>query len=718
FLSTKLRVTRDDLGKWEVYTSVDDGATFSLEGSVIDRTFVTSNWFGVYCRYTATRSDGFTFDDFKVEELLSDVTPPSLANISIVDEFTMEATFSEAVTVYSALQASNYRIKEQNEIPTAVSATALTHVFRLTFTQPFRSGRYTLIVNDLSDTKGNKTVNNELTTFYITPYIALKGDVVINEIFADPSPPFGLPSAEFVELWNTTERYILLKDWRYSDLTSSYTFLADTLRPNEHVILCALTDENLFKPYGKTIGLKVWPSLNNDKDKLSLIDPQSTTIDEVSFTDNWYKDVLKKQGGYSLELIDPKNKCFGMQNWQASSHSNGGTPGVENSVYRLQLNLTAPKVLNASILDETTFRIDFSKSIDSLSGALANNYRLNNGIGEPLIATPQSPDFMSVLVKLNVPLTKGQEYVLTVNNVSDCAGNLIDPMANTALLFMAKDIGKHDILISEILVNPKSDGVDFIEIYNATDHVLDLATLKLANIDTQGNIANIKSISGITVYIPSKAFWVLTTDIEVVKQHYEVKNPTHFTKMALPTYTNEKGTVILLATQGEVDRFDYTEKMHFSLLRMIKGVSLERISFQRSANEKDNFKSAAQASGFGTPTYRNSQEENSGLKNNVWLSSRVFSPEGDGLDDFLQIHYDLSDQDYVADVSVYSDKGKLVKKIVKNSTIPKTGILTWDGLNDVGGASKLGIYVIKFNIFTINGKSKSFEQTCVLAKKL
>ena len=249
---------------------------------------------------------------------------------------------------------------------------------------------------------------------------------------------------------------------------------------------------------------------------------------------------------------------------------------------------------------------------------------------------------------------------------------------------------------------------------------LDIDSLKITaqTIDTQGNIANIKSISGTTVYIPSKTFWVLTTDIEVVKQHYEVKNPTHFTKMALPTYTNEKGTIILLATQGEVDRFDYTENMHFSLLRMVKGVSLERISFQRPANEKNNFKSAAQASGFGTPTYRNSQEENSGVKNNIWLNTRVFSPDGDGNHDVLQFNYELDDQDYLATISIYNDKGLPIKRVLRNSSLPKEGSFTWDGLNDSGSLSKVGIYVIKFDVFTLNGKSNSFEQTCVLATRL
>jgi len=719
FLSTKLRVTRDDSGRWEMYSSSDDGVNYVLEGSATDKSFISTAWFGVYCRYTASRSDGFMFDDFSVEELLTDVTPPELLRIEMVDDSNMEVTFSEALIATTAVMADKYLLKELNELPISIKPTALPNVFILTFAQPIKSGRYSLKVSGVEDLKGNRIYHSEASTFYIKPYVALKGDVVINEIFADPSPSVGLPVTEYIELWNTSDHYILLKDWQYKDLTTTCTFSADTLGPNDYVILCAVADVNLFKGYGKAIGLSPWPSLNNDRDRLLLINPEKVIIDQVSYTDNWYKDSVKWGGGYSLELIDPQNKCAGIQNWQASTHQNGGTPGAQNSIYKVQLNVLIPKVTVVSMLNDSTIRIDFNKSIDSLSGALIDNYYLNNGVGKPVIAIPQSPDFSSVLLKLAIPLTKGQEYLLTANHITDCAGNLIDISSNKSTLFIAKDIGPNDIQISEILINPKSDGVDFIEIYNASPHVLDLSTLNLATVDHQGNITSVKKIADGSIHVPSKSFWVLTTDVEIIKQHYWVENKANFIKMtSLPAFNNEGGTVILLGSKGVIDRFDYLEQMHFPLLQLTKGVSLERVSFQYPANDKGNFKSAAQSVGFATPTYKNSQQVLSASTNDVWLTAKVFSPDGDGVADILEVNYQFFDHDYLANVTVYDDKGLPVKKLVSNATIPRKGYLAWDGLKDDATLSKVGIYVIQFDVFALNGKSRHFKKVCVLARKL
>jgi flagellar hook assembly protein FlgD len=449
--------------------------------------------------------------------------------------------------------------------------------------------------------------------------------------------------------------------------------------------------------------------------KLSSAD---ALIDQVNYTNDWYKDEVKKDGGYSLELIDPKNKCSGIQNWMASNATNGGTPGSQNSVYQNQLSTIAPQLSTATIIDETTIRLVFSKYVDSLTASLATNYSVNNGLGVATSALPIGPAFTTVEVKLNVPITRGAEHLLTVANVTDCAGNVIDANANTAMLFLAKPIKANDILISEVLVNPKNNGVDYIEIYNNTADVMDLKDLQLANVDDSGKVANIKAVSTTSVFMQPKAYWVLTTKPTIVQEQYVCKYPNQLVQMTLPSYNNDKGTVILLNGEVTIDRFDYSEKMHVPLLKNVDGVALERTSFTKTANEIGNFTSAVQTVGFGTPTNVNSQQQLiDGDRIEVVLSSKTFSPDGDGFEDLLQIDYQLRANNNLATVKVYTDKGVLVRKLQQNTTVPTIGRFVWDGLNDNGQIANVGIYVIKFDVFSPSGKADRITKTCVLAGK-
>lgn len=716
----KIKVTRDAAGKWELFTDVSGGNNFILEGSVTDNSFTTSAFAGFFCRYaTASRYNQFIFDDFAIDDLVPDKTPPTIKSVTTIDAYNLDVTFSEPLDLNSAIAAGNYTLSNGYGSPTNVASTGLANVYRLTYLKEFISGDYSLTVSDVIDKKGNViAANGSLVFTYIKPYIAKYGDLVINEIFANPAGSPALPQKEFIEIWNTTNEFILTKGWSYADQTSTYAFSADTIKPNQFLILTAKADEASYKPYGKTIGLSPWPGLNNDNDILVLTDNTGKVIDQVAYYDTWYKDDVKKKGGYSLELIDPMNVCGGTQNWSASSDVSGGTPGKQNSVYRTQISSEIPKLLSANVIDSVTVQIGFSKPVDSLSAVQLQNYVVNNGIGNPQAVSIQSPGFNVVTLQFSKELSRGIENTIIVTNLTDCAGNVISPTANTAKLFIAKKIAANDILISEVLFNPKVGSVDFVEIYNNTDHILDLKDLQLANLDATGKAGNVKNVSSQSLLMPPKTYWVITSNVAVVKNDYSCENPDNFAQISsMPVYNNDKGTVILLSNSLQVDRFDYSEKMHVALLQNPDGVSLERVSFYKGANDLGNFKSAAASVGFATPTYKNSQEPN-GEESYVKLLSKTFSPDGDNFEDLLTLNYQVTEGASFATVLVYSDKGRLIKSLMKNETIGTMGTLVWDGLGDDGKLVPIGIYVVLFDVFDLDGHTKRYKNTCVLAAKL
>jgi len=60
----RIKVTRDVVGNWELF--LDTAGVFFTQGTAFDNSILSSDYFGVYCKYTITRSDKFWFDDFSV----------------------------------------------------------------------------------------------------------------------------------------------------------------------------------------------------------------------------------------------------------------------------------------------------------------------------------------------------------------------------------------------------------------------------------------------------------------------------------------------------------------------------------------------------------------------------------------------------------------------------------------------------------------------------
>ncbi|MCJ0741174.1 lamin tail domain-containing protein [Pedobacter montanisoli] len=714
-VTVRVRVERDLNGHWDIYTDFTGGRNFTFDGSVIDNTFISTSYFGVYCRYsTGNRFNQFYFTDFKIESYVA--APPQLLEVKSLDDQTFEVTFDKAVNA-SALQSSNYGLSGLGS-PQKAEAGINPAKIKLSYADAVPSGNYTLTVSHIADLRNNVMPVPQVKSFlHIKKYIAKKGDVIINEIMANPKGVKGLPETEYIELWNKSDEYIIVSGWKYSKdaATKPVVLTADTLAPKQYLILCANANAPLLKPFGKAMGLASWPALTNTKANLKIYDMHDNLIDEVSYTDTWYQDAKKKSGGFSLELINPYGNCTGGANWIASIAEYGGTPGSKNSVYNDEKDTQGPQIILTTIINPRVIQIDFDKKLAAHTAINISNYVMNNGVGTPVSIELVEPLYKTVMLTFEKDLTKGIEYTLTCSNLTNCSGAEMQQGRNASKFFYAKDILPNSILISEVLFNPKVRGAEFVEIYNNTEHILDLKDLKIGNADRK----NDKIISNVSLFIQPKTYWVLSANIEHLKETYSVKYPDQMVKMPnMPAYNNDKGMVALYVDDKIIDSFSYHEKMHHALLKNYKGVSLERVSFNRHTNESTNWQSAAVIAGYATPTSENSQQENGILKNEVVLVSKTFSPDQDGFEDTLQINYRFKQNGNLATINIYTDKGLLVRNLIRNNSMPTQGSLEWDGLDNNGKLCKVGVYVIKFETFTAEGEVERFTKTCVLAAKL
>ena len=279
-------------------------------------------------------------------------------------------------------------------------------------------------------------------------------------------------------------------------------------------------------------------------------------------------------------------------------------------------------------------------------------------------------------------------------------------------------IGKEEIIINEILFNPRKDGVDFVEIYNRSDKVFNLKNLSVATMK-EDTVTAVKPISKSDILLYPAGYMAMSVDPSNIKSEYDTPDENALLQVqALPVFSNDKGIIVLVSDSTVVDRLDYSEDMHSPLIRDPDGVSLERSVFDRGANEPGNFCSAAGAAGYATPGYRNSQlRETVTADEPVMLASKTFSPDNDGFEDYLIIHYSTRAPEILANISAFSRSGTLVRHICRNITLGSEGDLFWDGRDENGEMAPVGIYIIFLELTDLNGKTHRCRKACVLASR-
>jgi len=642
-----------------------------------------------------------------------DATPPQVTGVKVIDHQTLELGFSEPMDSVS-LQAGTYRLAAEVPVEIARAGGEYTAV-RLAFGTPMTPGMvYALTVDGLADCAGNALPKAafEIGIGLRPQYYQL----LLTEILADEEPVVGLPKAEFLELYNPTGSILSLAGVTFTDGTSTARLPDETILPGEYLILCAAAGAELYKPYGRVIPLPGF-SLNNTGEPLLLRNAAGQTLCWVEYRAAWYGDGRKAEGGWSLEMIDPQNPCAGTGNWTASVDAAGGTPGRPNSVAASRPDLTPPQGMTVEVADARHLRVWFTERIDSLAMAQPSLYRLDGG-AVVAGAVPAGPPYDAVQLALTANLVPGTEYTLTVSNARDCAGN-INGGAFTARFALPEPGDSGDVVLNEVLFNPRSGGVDFVELYNRSDKYVNLQDWQLtagrADQSTDG-----KKITAAYRVLPPRHYAVLTTNGQILKDHYpKAKDSTFVLLPALPSYPDEAGSVVLRNDRGRlVDQFDYSDKFHFALVDRREGVSLERISPGSPGNTRQNWHSAAGTEGYATPGYRNSQWlEGEPAADAFQLQPAVLTPDEDGLNDFTTLQYRFPGPGNVATVTIFDAAGREVKKWVRNELLGTEGFYTWDGTDDRGAKVRTGRYIVHISLFDMQGKVRQYKRDVVVGAR-
>lgn len=165
------------------------------------------------------------------------------------------------------------------------------------------------------------------------------GTIHINEILFNPKPG----DNDYIELINSSSRCLDLYKLKIGKLSSGVVSTHYSLVDNNRNILpgeiiCLSKDPEItcanYPHHNKKniIPYSSICSMNDDTDRILLINTHGIKIDEIAYHENWQHPLLKDLEGVALERRNCSISGLLAENWASgAANDNYGSPGLENS---------------------------------------------------------------------------------------------------------------------------------------------------------------------------------------------------------------------------------------------------------------------------------------------------------------------------------------------------------------------------------------------------
>lgn len=652
-----------------------------------------------------------------------DLTPPGLVGVEFLGDNGVLVHFDEPLDPEILETSFDFLIQPSPGEATVAGINSF-ETLRFIFDEPFEIGvTYLLTLIGIADCEGNEVLE-PIEIELLRGAVPEPDELIINEIMARPSANVPSPGAEYVEIFNRGDRLLELNTVRLESGTVSGQFL---LAPGGYAVLTRVADLGEFTNVETLVGINGFPQLTDAGRTLRLY-AGNILLDEVAYTDKWYKDSERSGGGYSLERINPDHPCSDEDNWRASQASDGHTAGFVNSVFSLEPDSREPGIKFVFVTDGVILDVHFDKQLDPGSAftVQADVGTFTNGVYTTLnyvLVQAEMADAANRILRLQFTggFSPGLVYAVRISEVADCWGTTVSSTAPVQERFAVPEPHEPgDLIINEILFNPfAGGGNDYVEIYNVSERNISVQGWQLAN-EPSGTVSNYRLVTDLPYILYPGEYLVLTQSSFGVVPFYPGARADRILEMAsLPSYNNGDGVVVLVDNASVIsDRVPYVEAMHYPLLRDVKGVSLERLDFLRDSEDETNWQSASEVVGFGTPGYENSQVSRAETTGVLTVSPEIFSPDNDGFDDVCNISYEMARDGFTGSIRIFDDLGRPVRRVAHNVLLGNSGVFSWDGFTDDRLKAGIGIYIVFFEAFHPDGEVIQKKAAAVLGHYL
>ncbi len=278
---------------------------------------------------------------------------------------------------------------------------------------------------------------------------------------------------------------------------------------------------------------------------------------------------------------------------------------------------------------------------------------------------------------------------------------------------------RNDILVSEILFHPRTGGVDFVELYNASDKYLSIKHWALATkIDEEIKEKGI--ISNETVILAPGDYLAITENKTTLLADYPRADQVRVLESkAFPSLLADGGTLLLMDENDQImQEVAFSPDWHHPLLKEPRGVSLERISWNYEENNPQYWQSAAANAGYATPGLPNSQWQNlQETVHQLQVDPPIFYPDQSGLQDYTHIRYQSAGSGNMVNLKVFDTQGSMVKQLAQNKSLSEEGFFIWDGTDDSKKRVNIGYYIIWMEVFKPDGSVNILKSKVAVGSK-
>jgi len=678
-----------------IYFARDPGSAISLIGTGQLNSVPAGRQLVFRFRYSSAQDRKLWIDDLVLSgTFIKDTLPPVIDSVEVVDGVQVIFYFSEPI---KQTGCSAFRLERPGGVwqqPVACRMEGEGQVW-IEFAEELPNRESVRIgVADVCDPDGNCLSDTTLT---LRRCEAVWGDLVFNEVLADPAPQVRLPDLEFLELYNRSGEQFDLSGWQLAVNGRIYLLDEDNTEPGLRIA-----------PGGYL--LVTGMNLPNEGGELVLLTENGILVHAAAYAIPWQGPEWKKEGGWSLESPDPERICGISSLWGYSEDASGGTPARINSLDARLEDTKPPELLFTGFrYNQAVFSIYFSEPVRSGTW-MPSHFPISPGSIFPEWVEPSFP--LSDRIDLGLPegLSVEGTFRVGIPYLVDCSGNMA--RARNAHGGFPRPPVYGNVVVSEVMFAPEEGAPEYIELCHTGHFYCDLKDLAVSVTKEGEESQHLVPVSSFSRLMAPGSFLVLTKHADQLMDAYNLDLSGKWVEMKpWKALENEGGIITLTDRSGQVvDRVPFGNRMHMELLGDTRGISLERIDLLQPGDHEDNWHSAASIAGYATPGEPNSQRADGVPRDEILeVSPKVFSPDNDGREDLLEVTITPQGHGWVVHLMITDLEGRKIRTLANNDLAGATSVYRWDGESDHHQMVPEGIYLLHAWGYH-NGSGKKWKQ--------